>query len=112
MSDRREIRGLAGREGLSRQVLPKIDRKLASQRAPNNGVWSGLGAMGLVGWSVTIPTLLGAGVGAWLDEHHPGHHSWTLSLLIGGLVLGCWTAWHWMTQQEAQVSGADGDEHE
>ena len=25
---------------------------------------------GLIGWSVAIPTLLGAALGMWLDKHH------------------------------------------
>ena len=28
--------------------------------------------MGLVGWSVVVPTLLGAALGIWLDHRHPG----------------------------------------
>jgi predicted F0F1-ATPase subunit len=50
------------------------------------GVWFGLGMMGLIGWSVAIPTLLGAALGIWLDSRHPGSHSWTLALLVAGLV--------------------------
>ena len=42
--------------------------------------------MGLIGWSVVVPTLLGAALGIWLDKHHPGKHSWTLALLVAGLV--------------------------
>ena len=41
--------------------------------------------MGLIGWSVAVPTLLGAALGLWLDQHHPGKHSWTLALLVAGL---------------------------
>jgi predicted F0F1-ATPase subunit len=35
------------------------------------GVWFGLGMMGLIGWSVAVPTLLGAALGLWLDSRHP-----------------------------------------
>jgi hypothetical protein len=28
--------------------------------------------MGLIGWSVVIPTLLGAALGLWLDQRYPG----------------------------------------
>ena len=45
------------------------------------GVWFGLGMMGLIGWSVIVPTLLGAALGIWLGQHHPGNirgrwHCW------------------------------------
>ena len=28
--------------------------------------------MGLIGWSVAVPTLLGAALGLWLDKNHRG----------------------------------------
>ena len=52
---------------------------------PRQGIWFGLGMMGLIGWSVVVPTLLGAALGIWLDKHYPGTHSWTLALLVVGL---------------------------
>jgi ATP synthase protein I len=61
------------------KVGTKAARKLKAQRGPT-AVWFGLGMMGLVGWSVVIPTLLGAALGARVDKSHPGTHSWTLAL--------------------------------
>ena len=85
---------------LAAQVGAKADRKLAARRNAKPGVWFGLGMMGLIGWSVTVPTLLGAALGLWLDKHHPGTHPWTLALLVAGLMLGCWNAWHWVAKEE------------
>jgi len=82
------------------QVGAKAARKLKAGRNATPGVWFGLGMMGLIGWSVVVPTLLGAALGLWLDEHHPGTHSWTLALLVAGLVVGCWNAWHWVAQED------------
>jgi ATP synthase protein I len=76
----------------------KAARKLEAQRHPAQ-VWLGLGVMGIIGWSVAIPTLLGAGLGLWLDARFSGH-SWTLALLVAGLVLGCLNAWHWVAAQD------------
>jgi ATP synthase protein I len=47
-----------------------------------------------------VPTLLGAGLGLWLDGHHPGGRSWTLALLVAGLAIGCLNAWHWVSKEE------------
>jgi ATP synthase protein I len=58
--------------------------------------------MGLIGWSVALPTLLGAALGLWLDARHSSH-SWTLSLLVAGLVLGCFNAWHWVFNEEKTI---------
>ena len=81
------------------QIGEKAARKLKARRN-TQGVWFGLGMMGLVGWSVSIPTLLGTALGVWLDGRHPGGHSWTLALLVGGLSAGGLNAWYWIAQEE------------
>lgn len=73
-------------------------RKLKARRH-TTGVWSGLGIMGLIGWSVAIPTLAGAALGIWLDRHYAGKHPWTLALLMAGLAIGCLNAWHWVAKE-------------
>jgi ATP synthase protein I len=85
---------------LAAQVGVRAARKLQARRHRNPGVWFGLGMMGLIGWSVVVPTLLGAGIGMWLDRTHPGGRSWTLALLMGGLAAGCLNAWLWVAKEE------------
>ncbi len=92
---------------LAKQVAAKAERKLRARRDGAPGVWSGLGMMGLIGWSVVVPTLLGAALGLWLDTRHPGAHPWTLALLMAGLVLGCLNAWRWVDQQDRAIHQAD-----
>lgn len=82
------------------QVGVKAARKLKAQRDTTPGVWFGLGMMGLIGWSVVVPTLLGAALGLWLDGRYPGGRSWTLALLVMGLAIGCFNAWHWVAKEE------------
>ncbi len=103
MSDKSESKTEKDRTALSRTVGKKAARKLKARRNPTPGVWFGLGMMGLVGWSVMIPTLLGAALGIWIDKRHPGGHSWTLMLLIIGLVLGCSIAWQWVAKQDKEM---------
>ncbi len=81
----------------------KATRKLKARRNPSPGVWFGLGMMGLIGWSVVVPTLLGAALGIWLDKHHPGNHPWTLALLVAGLTLGSLNAWRWVANEEKTI---------
>jgi ATP synthase protein I len=97
---------------LAGQVGAKAARKLKARRNPTPGVWFGLGMMGLVGWSVVVPTLLGAALGLWLDTHHPGRHAWTLALLVAGLALGCLNAWHWVAKEDKAMRDEEqgGDE--
>jgi len=87
-------------------IAAKAARKLKARGNPNRGVWSGLGMMGLIGWSVVLPTLAGAAFGMFLDKRHPGEHSWTLALLVAGLVIGCFNAWHWVAKEDKEM----GDE--
>ena len=94
------------------QVGAKAARKLKARRNPSAGVWFGLGMMGLIGWSVTVPTLLGAALGIWLDKHHPGGHSWTLALLVAGLVIGCLNAWRWVAKEDKAMRDDQEDDDE
>ena len=94
------------------QVGEKAARKLKARRRSTSGVWFGLGMMGLIGWSVVVPTLLGAALGIWLDKHHPGSHPWTLALLVAGLTLGCFNAWHWVAKEEKAMREEQEDNDE
>jgi len=96
-----------GETPFSREVGAQAGRKQKARRHPA-GVWFGLGMMGLIGWSVVVPTLLGAGLGIWLDKKWGGHISWTLSLLLLGLLLGCVNAWNWMNKEGKAMRDAEG----
>ena len=86
----------------SREVGAKAARKLKARHS-TQGVWFGLGMMGLIGWSVVVPTLLGAALGFWLDKRHPGSYSWTLMLLVIGLGIGCLNALHWVSKEDKEM---------
>jgi ATP synthase protein I len=96
-------------QSFSRDVGAQEKRKLRAQRTPAH-VWSGLGMLGVIGWSVCLPTLLGAWIGLWLDKRHPGTHTWTLALLVAGLCVGCATAWHWVTNEQSAIHGGQEDD--
>lgn len=97
------------KSAFSQQVGDMAAQKLKAQRHVNKTVWSGLGMMGLIGWSVVIPTILSTACGIWLDKHYPSEHSWTLTLLIIGLCLGCFTAWRWVDKEDKEIN-RDEDE--
>ena len=111
MSDEPEKTPLKPKTTLSQEVGAKVARKLKAQRNPAPGVWFGLGMMGIIGWSVAIPTLLGAALGLWLDHHYPGGRSWTLALLVAGLTIGCINAWHWVDREDKAMRDEQEDKH-
>lgn len=61
----------------------------------------------MVGWSVAVPTLIGLAAGLYLDRLRAGggRVSWTLTLLVVGVIAGCLNAWHWVSRE----AGLDGD---
>jgi ATP synthase protein I len=93
------------------EIDAKATRKIKARKS-TQGVWFGLGMMGLVGWSVVVPTLLGAALGIWLDKHHPGKHPWTLALLVAGLAVGCLNAWYWVAKEEKAMQDETEDNDE
>ncbi len=93
----------------SRNVGAQEKRKLRANRRGAH-VWSGLGMVGMIGWSVGVPTLLGILVGRWLDSRHPETRSWTLSLLVAGLCIGCANAWHWITTEQKAIHDEKDDQ--
>ncbi len=112
MSKEPETKGPEDRTSFGREVGAKAARKLKARRHAHPGVWFGLGMMGLVGWSVAVPVLLGTAFGVWLDERHPGTHSWTLTFLIIGLAVGCLNAWHWIDKEDKAMGAEQEDSHE
>jgi ATP synthase protein I len=100
MSEKQDFNDDKEQTTFGREVNEKAARKLKARRNPTPGVWSGLGMMGLIGWSVVVPTLLGTALGIWLDDLQPGSHSWTLMLLVAGLSVGCLNAWMWVAKEE------------
>jgi ATP synthase protein I len=100
------------RAAFSREIGEQAARKLKARRDSAHGVWFGLGMMGIIGWSVVVPTILGTALGIWLDRRHPGTQSWTLMLLVIGLVVGCVTAWQWVAKEDDAMREERENNHE
>jgi len=112
MSEKPEIKSAKDRTAFSREVGAKAARKLKARRNSTQGVWFGLGMMGLIGWSVVVPTLAGAALGIWLDNHYPGGRSWTLALMVLGLAIGCLNAWRWVAKEDKAMREEQEDDDE
>jgi ATP synthase protein I len=110
MSEKPTRRASKAGPTFAEEVGAKAVRKLGAQRNPTR-VWFGLGMMGLIGWSVAIPTVLGAALGLWLDQRQSSH-SWTLALLMAGLVIGCLNAWHWVAAEDKTIREEKEDRDE
>lgn len=87
---------------LRQAVAQRAERRRRAEREVHRGLWSSLGLFGIVGWSVSVPTLAGLAAGIWLDGRFPGRISWTVTLLFVGIVLGCLNAWHWVRHESRE----------
>lgn len=87
------------KEQFADEIGGKSLRKMRARREKHKGLWYGLGMFGLVGWSVSIPTLLFLLLGIWIDSTIESPYSWTLMMLIIGIVIGCFNAWYWVKNE-------------
>ena len=91
------------------KIGEKEARKVKARSSKDKGLWFGLGTIGVIGWSVAIPTLTGVAIGVWLDIHYPGQISWTLTFLSIGLAIGCANAWYWVSKEQRKIGSEDND---
>jgi len=49
--------------------------------------------MGTIGWSVSVPTVIGVLLGRWLDGRLDSVPVFTIFLMLAGVGMGCVTAW-------------------
>jgi len=95
----------------SNSVQHKSERMRAHREQRTRSPWFGLGYFGLIGWSVTVPTLSGVWLGSVLDDRFTGPPSWTLTCLLGGLTLGCINAAYWISVENSRHTNHHNGKH-
>jgi ATP synthase protein I len=55
-----------------------------------------LAQIGVLGWMIVIPMLLGVFAGRWLDNRFHTGLFYTAPLLMLGAAMGCFWGWRWM----------------
>jgi ATP synthase protein I len=88
----------------ARHMMQEVASRAARLKRPGEtrykAAWRAAATIGLIGWTVVLPMLAGIAVGNWIDRRWPGRYSWTLMLLVGGLMLGCVSAWNRITDEQ------------
>lgn len=84
----------------------KAERIELARRKQQSSPLLGLSVFGVIGWSVAVPTVLGALLGRWLNDIAPQSFSWTIALILGGLVLGIGFAWNTLSQAQQAAEQA------
>lgn len=75
-------------------------RKKAARDDPGPSPLRGIGVFGMIGWAIAVPTVGGAFLGLWLDRVRPQDFSWTIALILGGVVIGGLLAWGWIDREK------------
>ena len=79
------------------RIAAERDRKFREDREPT--VATRLGQIGVLGWAIVAPILLGVVLGRWLDGTLKTGIFFTAPLIMLGAAGGMWTAWRWMHRQ-------------
>jgi ATP synthase protein I len=66
------------------------------QREGDPSVAHRLAQIGVLGWIIVVPMLIGVFAGRWLDQKFQSGIFCTAPLLMIGAALGCWSAWKWI----------------
>jgi ATP synthase protein I len=85
--------------GLARTVRRQRERRQRWLREGEPSMARFIGQIGVLGWIIVMPTLIGLFIGRWLDRTFGSGIFWSAPLLLVGVVIGCWSAWRWMHAQ-------------
>lgn len=86
-----------GRLGDAVRTAAERDRRARGDREPT--LASRLGQIGVLGWAIVAPILLGVVAGRWLDGTFRTGIFFTAPMIMLGAAVGMWTAWRWMHRQ-------------
>ncbi len=75
------------------ELRTRRERHEKDVRERDESFWSSVGMMGTIGWSVAMPTALGALAGRWLDGRVDSGHVFVVFFMLVGLGMGCYVAW-------------------
>lgn len=65
-------------------------------RTPEPSLAARFGQIGILGWTIVAPVLLGLVLGRWLDRVLGTGVFFSAPLIMVGAGVGLWSAWKWM----------------
>ena len=84
---------------LANAAQTAVDRDARGRTNPELSLGARLGQIGVLGWYIIVPTLLGLFLGRWLDRQFGTGLFFSAPLLMIGAAIGFWSAWKWMHRQ-------------
>lgn len=93
------------------RAIERDKRRIARRARRKGDPLLGLATLGMVGWSIVVPTLLGIAGGIALEARFPQKRiSWTLTLMAIGLVIGISNAVYWVNREQRSIEREDTEE--
>ena len=86
-------------DGMARAVRKRQERRKHWLHEGEPSAMRFVGQIGILGWIIVTPTLIGLFIGRWLDHKFGTGIFCSAPLLLLGVGLGCWSAWRWMHTQ-------------
>jgi ATP synthase protein I len=86
-------------DGMADAARKEEDRRRRWHTEGEPSVMRFVGQIGILGWIIVMPTLLGLFAGRWLDNTFRTGIFWSAALLVAGVTLGFWSGWRWMHRQ-------------
>jgi ATP synthase protein I len=85
--------------GMTAAVRQQRERQREWMREGEPSMAQYVGRIGVLGWIIVAPTLIGLFIGRWLDQRFGTGIFWSAPLMGIGVIIGCWSAWKWMHKQ-------------
>ena len=85
---------------MARAARDAAHREARGRAQPEPSLGSRLGQIGILGWTIVLPTLAGLAIGRGLDRLFRSGVFFSAPLLMIGAAAGLWFAWKWMHRQE------------
>jgi ATP synthase protein I len=86
-------------DGMAEAVRKRRDRHARWRAEGETSLLRFVGQIGVLGWIIVVPTLIGMFVGRRLDHSFGTGIFWSAALLVLGVALGFWSGWRWMHRQ-------------
>ena len=83
----------------TKDIARQAKRMKSTRDNPGPSPLRGSGTFGMIGWSIAVPTVGGAFLGLWLDRVAPQGFSWTIALILGGVVIGAFISASWINKE-------------
>jgi ATP synthase protein I len=90
---------LANKQEKFKEKIETESSKKIRAKEEGDEILFGLGAFGIIGWSIAVPTLALTFLGLYFDRISTTEISWTITMMVLGLGIGCLNAWYWIKEK-------------